>query len=152
MRAQPTISRAAGSSGLIEANEKEKVTEQPENETHEPEIPVDWPHGHVAVARMNSARHQNQLTTDDVDVVLTDATASECIAIDLAGTRHFLHSTTARELSNMLLDVNGLPVTITIHGVEHSAGGAVARTLSKILLTRINQWNGTAIAGGAQGV
>lgn len=85
---------------------------------------------------------------EDVDVSLTDATSSECIAIDLADTRHFLHSTTARELSNMLLELNGLPVTITIHGVDHSAGGATARTLSKALLARINEWNRTASAEG----
>jgi hypothetical protein len=128
------------------------MTKQPENETHEPEIPVNWPHGHVAVSRMNSARNQDQLTTDDVDVTLTDDTESECIAIDLADTRHFLHSTTAREFSNMLLDLNGLPVTITIHGVEHSAGGAVARLLSKVLLARINEWNRINKPRGAFGV
>ncbi len=125
------------------------MTRNPENETHEPAEAVDWPHGHVAVTRMNAKGQQHQqLTTADVAVTLTDATAEECIAIDLAETRHFLHSSTARELSNMLLDLNGLPVTITIHGVEHSAGGAAARTLSKALLTRINEWNRTAIAGG----
>ncbi|MEW9871612.1 hypothetical protein [Arthrobacter sp. HS15c] len=123
---------------------------KPERETHEPADPVDWPHGHVAVTRVDVVGHKRQqLTTEDVNVSLTEATESECIAIDLAGTRHFLHSTTARELSNMLQDLNGLPVAITIHGVEHSAGGATARVLSKALLARINEWNRTAIAGGA---
>lgn len=78
--------------------------------------------------------------------MLTDDTANECIAINAASTRHFLHSTTARELSNMLLALNGLPVTITVHGVDHIAGGAAARTLSKALLARINEWNRIAIA------
>lgn len=128
------------------------MTRHPENETHEPEVPDNWPHGHVAVTRMNSAGQQGQLMVGDIDVTITDATASECIAVDLADTRHFLHSTTARELSNMLLELNGLPVTITIHGVEHRAGGAAARTLSKTLLARINEWNRTARAGGASGV
>lgn len=53
-------------------------------ETHEPEIPQDWPYGHVSVA----------LTGDDVD---------ECIEVTIHGVRHYLHSSTARELSNMLL-------------------------------------------------
>lgn len=129
------------------------MPKQPENETHEPAVPIDWPHGHVAVMRMDpAARQLQQLATDDVNVSLTDATASECIAIDLAGTRHFLHSSTARELSNMLLELNGLPVTITIHGVNHNAGGAAARTLSKTLLARINEWNRTAVDGGAEPV
>lgn len=127
------------------------MTRHPENETHEPEVPVNWPHGHVAVTRMNSAGTEGQLMTVDIDVTITDATAGECIAIDLAETRHFLHSTTARELS-MLRELNGLPVAITIHGVEHRAGGAAARTLSKTLLARINEWNRTARAEGAPGV
>lgn len=54
------------------------------SETHEPDIPRDWPRGHVSVA----------LTDDDQD---------ECIEITIHGVRHYLHSTTARELSNMLL-------------------------------------------------
>jgi hypothetical protein len=121
----------------------------PEIETHEPEDPVNWPHGHVSVTRMDAmGRQRRQLALEDVSVSITDAAASECIAIVLGNTRHFLHSATARELSNMLLGLNGLPVTITIHGVDHSAGGAAARTLSKTLLTRINEWNRAAIAGG----
>lgn len=53
-------------------------------ETHEPESPINWPDGHVGVA----------LTDDDVE---------ECIAVRIHGVQHFLHSTTARELSDMLL-------------------------------------------------
>lgn len=53
-------------------------------ETHEPPMPQDCPDGHVAVA----------LTGDD---------QGECIEITVHGVRHYLHSTTARELSNMLL-------------------------------------------------
>ncbi len=53
-------------------------------ETHEPRIPQNWPEGHVSVA----------LTEDEWD---------ECIEVTIHGVRHFLHSTTARQLSNMLL-------------------------------------------------
>ena len=54
------------------------------SETSEPAIPQNWPAGHVGVI----------LTGDDRD---------ECIEITIHGVRHYLHSTTARELSNMLL-------------------------------------------------
>jgi len=53
-------------------------------ETHEPAIPRNWPEGHVSV-------------------VLTDGSIEECIEVTIHGVRHYLHSTTARELSNMLL-------------------------------------------------
>lgn len=85
---------------------------------------------------------------DNVGVEITGDTAGECIAITLGDTRHFLHSTTARELTNMLLALSGPPVTITIHDVNHSAGGAAARTLSKALSARLKEWNRTAAAGG----
>lgn len=52
--------------------------------THEPAVPQDWPMGHVSVA----------LTPDEID---------ECIEVVIHGAKHYLHSTTARELSNMLL-------------------------------------------------
>lgn len=54
-------------------------------ETHEPDVPRHWPEGHVSVA----------LTDDDQD---------ECIEITIHGVRHYLHSSTARELSNMLVE------------------------------------------------
>ena len=54
------------------------------SETHEPEVPQNWPDGHVAVA-------------------LTDDGQGECIEVTIHGTKHYLHSTTARELSNMLV-------------------------------------------------
>lgn len=53
-------------------------------EAHEPPAPQNWPNGHVAVA----------LTGDDKD---------ECLEVTIHGVRHFLHATTARELSNMLI-------------------------------------------------
>ena len=53
-------------------------------ETHEPETPQNWPDGHVAVA----------LTADEV---------GECVEVVVHGVRHYLHSTTAYELRNMLI-------------------------------------------------
>ena len=52
-------------------------------ETHEPLLPINWPDGHVGVA----------ITAPDDD---------ECIEVTIHGVRHYLHSTTARELANML--------------------------------------------------
>jgi hypothetical protein len=54
-------------------------------ETHEPEVPQNWPEGHVSVA----------LTQDELD---------ECIEVTVHGVRHYLHSTTAYELRNMLVE------------------------------------------------
>ncbi|MFB2554903.1 hypothetical protein [Herbiconiux liangxiaofengii] len=51
--------------------------------THEPMIPTNWPYGHVGVA-------------------ITDPSDDECIEVTIHGVRHYLHSSTARELSNML--------------------------------------------------
>jgi hypothetical protein len=48
-------------------------------ETHEPLVPVNWPEGHVSAE-----------ITDDDDL--------ECIVVTVHGVRHYLHSTTAREL------------------------------------------------------
>jgi len=53
-------------------------------ETHEPKLPRNWPNGHVAVD-------------------LTGHESEECIRVTVHGVEHYLHSTTARELSNMLL-------------------------------------------------
>ena len=57
----------------------------PVTETHEPDIPQNWPYGHVDV----------ELTGEDED---------ECIEVTIHGVKHYLHSTTARELSNMLVE------------------------------------------------
>lgn len=53
-------------------------------ETHEPQVPQNWPDGHV-------------------EVILTGDDEAECIEVTIHGVRHFLHSTTAREFSNMLI-------------------------------------------------
>lgn len=62
--------------------------------------------------------------------------------------RHHLHSTTARALSDKLVALNGLPVTITIHDVAHMTGGATARSLNRALRTRLTEWNEIAITNG----
>ncbi len=71
-------------------------------ETHEPEVPQNWPYGHVGV----------QLTDDDED---------ECIEVTIHGVKHYLHSTTARELSNMLVEKidewNGIATRVGYPGV-----------------------------------
>ena len=53
-------------------------------ETHEPKQPRNWPDGHVAVA-------------------LTGSESEECFRLTVHGVEHYLHSSTTRELSNMLL-------------------------------------------------
>lgn len=52
-------------------------------ETHEPEVPENWPNGHVGV-------------------VLTGDEAGEYIEVTVHGVRHNLHPSTARELSSAL--------------------------------------------------
>lgn len=53
-------------------------------ETHEPAVPQNWPDGHIGVA-------------------LTDDEVGECIEITIHDVKHYLHSTTARELSDRLV-------------------------------------------------
>lgn len=53
-------------------------------ETHEPPVPQNWPDGHVAVT-------------------LTGNDEAECIEVTIDGVRHYLHSTTAHEHSNILV-------------------------------------------------
>ncbi len=60
-----------------------KVVRETVTVTHEPEVPRNWPDGHVAVA----------LTGDD---------QGECIEVTIHGVQHYLHSTTAQELNRML--------------------------------------------------
>lgn len=51
--------------------------------THEPEVPTNWPDGHV-------------------DVDLTGIEDDECIVVTIHGVRHYLHTTTAHELNKKL--------------------------------------------------
>lgn len=89
-------------SRLKSERQQVKVIREPVSETHEPPVPQNWPHGHVGVT----------LTGNDQE---------ECIEVTIHGVRHYLHSTTAQELS-------------------------------KMLSSRIDEWNETALAGGAPGV
>jgi len=51
--------------------------------THEPEVPQNWPDGHVRV----------ELTGNETD---------ECVKVWIHGYMHFLHATTARALQEKL--------------------------------------------------
>jgi hypothetical protein len=51
--------------------------------THEPEVPQNWPTGHVRVE-------------------LTGPDEHECLKVWIHGHTHYLHATTARELTKML--------------------------------------------------
>ena len=55
-------------------------------ETHEPAEPINWPDGHVSSEYV-----------DDVEV-------EECICVTIHGVKHYLHSTTARELARSIAD------------------------------------------------
>lgn len=73
-----------GKASRLKAERQEiKVIREPITVTHEPEVPLNWPDGHVGAA----------LTGDD---------QGECIEVTIHGVRHYLHASTARELSNML--------------------------------------------------
>jgi hypothetical protein len=69
---------------VIVANRPRQARKVVIKETHEPAVPRSWPDGHVAV----------ELTGDD---------AVECMKITIHGVDHYLHSTTARELSDRLV-------------------------------------------------
>lgn len=112
------------------------------NETREPDEPTDWPDGHVSVAREpQSAKPEDRLKLADVAVDLTGIDADECVVVRLADHRHFLHSTTARALSEKLIGHDGRAVLITIHGVEHTAGRNASRALRQALQRRLSEWN-----------
>lgn len=58
----------------------------------------------------------------DLGVSLTDPDDDDCILVSVADYKHFLHSTTARALSDQLFAHDGHAVAITIHGVTHAVG------------------------------
>ncbi|MDR7188155.1 phage-related baseplate assembly protein [Microbacterium sp. BE35] len=82
----------------------------------------------------------------EIDVQLTDLDDDECIVVLLAGHRHYLHSTTARALSDKLLAQEGHAVAITIHDVTHTAGRNASRALRQNLQRRLAEWNSTHAA------
>jgi hypothetical protein len=69
--------------GKASRNKLSRVGRAP-SATHEPDQPQNWPYGHVGVE-------------------LTDPDEDECIEVTIHGVKHYLHSSTARELSNMLV-------------------------------------------------
>lgn len=70
-------------SRLKSERQQVKVIRESVTVTHEPDVPQNWPDGHVAVA----------LTGNEQD---------ECIEVMIHGVRHYLHSSTAQELNRML--------------------------------------------------
>jgi len=123
------------------------------HETHEPDVPIDWPDGHVNVARdPRTSDPRERLRISDVAVTITDPDADECMLITLGQHRHYLHSTTTRALSDKLHEISGQAVAVTIHGVTHIAGASAARALAAALQRRLEEWNAHAVAKGAMPV
>lgn len=115
-----------------------------QQETHEPDEPINWPHGHVGVdSPAADSDKAKRLRLEEVAVTITDDDADECMMITLGGHDHYLHSTTTRELSNMLLPyaLADRPVSVTIHGVNHELNGKASRSLSDNLHRRLDEWN-----------
>jgi len=75
---QKTLKQAADPVGF--AASKEPRNDAPTVTTHEPRVPINWPHGHVRVA-----------------------SAGERSLIWIHGHEHRLHAATAQELSSLLL-------------------------------------------------
>lgn len=119
------------------------------NETHEPEEPINWPEGHVLVEREpRGANSGDRVKLADIGVLLTGDDEIECIRVSLADYRHFLHSTTARALSDQLIAHDGHAVAITIHGVTQTAGLNASRALRQTLERKLTEWNKTAVSAG----
>lgn len=111
-------------------------------QTHEPAVPVNWPDGHVSVARDSTPSDaRDRLRLGDIRVALTGADDLECVMVSMGECQHFLHSTTARALADKLAANVGRAVTITIHNTEHSAGRNAAHALEESLKRRLSEWN-----------
>lgn len=122
-------------------------------ETHEPDEPLNWPDGHVGVRREPGGSDPGvRLKLGDFSVSITDPEDDECILISAPGGRHFLHSTTARALSDKLVYQDGHAVEITIHGVTYTAGRTASRGFAQELKRRLAEWNKLANAWGFPGV
>ena len=118
-------------------------------ETHEPDVPINWPTGHVLVEREpRRADRSKRVQPTDIRVTITEPEANECILVSLAGYDHFLHSTTARALDDQLRVNDGHPVSITIHGVTQTAGLTASTALRQALEGRLTEWNEIAVASG----
>lgn len=111
-------------------------------ETHEPDVPVNWPYGHVAVSsEADGAEAGDRLRLNDVGVTITDLEDDECMMIRLGEHRHYLHSTTTREFSNMVRAHGERAAAVTIHGVTHTLNQKAVRALSQLLQRRLDEWN-----------
>lgn len=119
--------------------------------THEPDLPIDWPRGHVSV-ETDASDDVCSLGDDQVDVTLTDADVDECMLITIGDYRHYLHSTTTRELSNMLSPLVGHRASVTVHGMRHSLKEDAVTALDVQLRQRIAEWNVRARSLGFPGV
>lgn len=122
-------------------------------ETHEPDIPINWPHGHVAVSdEPAGADARDRLRLRDVEVTITDPDDDECMMIRLGGHQHYLHSTTTRELSDMMQTRGDRAAAVTVHGVTHTLNATAARSLAQLLQKRLSEWNARARERGFPGV
>lgn len=76
-------------------------------------------------------------------MTITDADADECMMITLGGHDHYLHSTTTRELSDMLIPfaLTDRAAAVTIHGVTHVLNSKASRSLSIRPQQRLEEWN-----------
>ena len=111
-------------------------------ETHEPSEPINWPDGHVSVVREPKAVSSlDRVKLAEIAVSMTGMDEDECIVVGLAGHRHFLHSTTARALSDKLVKQYGRAVEVTIHGVRHRLGEKASRAFQQALQRRLAEWN-----------
>jgi hypothetical protein len=115
-----------------------------QRETHEPDEPINWPHGHVGVSTPSpDADKSERVWLQDVAVTITDADEDECMMITLGDHDHYLHSTTTRELSEMLIPFafTDRTAAVTIHGVTHHLNSKASRSLSILLQQRLEEWN-----------
>lgn len=114
--------------------------------THEPDEPINWPHGHVGVTEpTNEVDKSERVRLQDVAVTITGPDADECMMVTLGDHDHYLHSTTTRELSNMLLPFafTNRAAAVTVHGVSHVLNSKASRSLSMQLQQRLDEWNRT---------
>jgi|GEM_PF-2428960 len=122
-------------------------------ETHEPDFPVDWPWGHVGVASESIGTDPAmRLRLGDVSVKITDLDDDECIVVVLGEDAHYLHSSTTRELSKMVIAHGDRAASVTIHGVTHTLNQKAVRALSQQLQARLTEWNRQALQHGFPGV
>jgi hypothetical protein len=116
------------------------------HETHEPDLPVNWPDGHVRVANETdrSASHA-RLRLGDVAVTITDPAADECMMVRLGEYDHYLHTTTTAELAKMVAGHGDRAAVVTVHGVTQILNQRAVRALAQQLQDRVAQWQREAL-------